>query len=41
MSVGGLPEDTVQHMLMLMEKQRGMYEADPSRSWYACGTSPR
>lgn len=29
MGVGGLPELTVQHMLMFMEKLRGMYEADP------------
>lgn len=29
MSVGGLPEHTVQHMLMFMDKLRGMYEADP------------
>jgi hypothetical protein len=29
MSVGGLPERTVQHMLSFMEKLRGMYEADP------------
>jgi hypothetical protein len=29
MSVGGLPEPTVQHMLMFMERLRGMYEADP------------
>ncbi len=29
MSVGGLPEGTVQHMLSFMEKLRGMYEADP------------
>lgn len=29
MSVGGLPEHTVQHMLGFMEKLRGMHEADP------------
>jgi hypothetical protein len=29
MSVGGLPERTVQHMLTFMEKLRGMHEADP------------
>jgi hypothetical protein len=29
MSVGGLPERTVQHMLSFMEKLRGMHEADP------------
>jgi hypothetical protein len=29
MSVGGLPEDTVQHMLIFMEKLRGMYKTDP------------
>ncbi len=29
MSVGGLPEVTVQHMLAFMEKLRGMHEADP------------
>lgn len=29
MSVGGLPEQTVQHMVTFMEKLRGMYEADP------------
>jgi hypothetical protein len=29
MSVGGLPEHTVQHMLAFMEKLRGMHEADP------------
>jgi hypothetical protein len=28
-SVGRLPEQTVQHMLMFMDKLRGMYEADP------------
>jgi hypothetical protein len=29
MSVGGLPDHTVQHMLTFMERLRGMYEADP------------
>jgi hypothetical protein len=29
MSVGGLPEQTVQHMLKFMEGLRGMYEVDP------------
>jgi len=29
MSVEGLPEHTVQHMLMFMGKLRGMHEADP------------
>ncbi len=29
MSVGGLPEQTVRHMLGFMDKLRGMYEADP------------
>jgi hypothetical protein len=29
MSVQGLPEQTVQHMLSFMEKLRGMHEADP------------
>jgi hypothetical protein len=29
MSVGGLPGHTVQHMLMFMEKLRGMHAADP------------
>ena len=29
MSVGGLPEQTVQHMLSFMEKLSGMHEADP------------
>jgi hypothetical protein len=29
MSVGGLPEHTVQNMLVFMDKLRGMYEADP------------
>jgi hypothetical protein len=29
MSVGGLPDQTVQHMLSFMEKLRDMYEADP------------
>lgn len=29
MSVGGLPETTVRHMLTFMDKLRGMYEADP------------
>ena len=29
MSVGGLPEHTVRHMLTFMDKLRGMYEADP------------
>ena len=29
MSVGGLPEHTVQHMLMFMEQLRDMHEADP------------
>ena len=29
MGVGGLPDDTVQHMLAFMEKLRGMYEVDP------------
>jgi hypothetical protein len=29
MSVGGLPEPTVQHMLTFMDKLRGMYEVDP------------
>ncbi len=29
MSVGGLPEDTVQHMLRFMEELHGMYKADP------------
>jgi hypothetical protein len=29
MSVEGLPERTVRHMLSFMEKLRGMYEADP------------
>src|ERR1700742_1257223 len=29
MSVQGLPEETVQHMLGFMEKLRGMHEADP------------
>ncbi|MDX6345013.1 MAG: hypothetical protein QOH87_5151 [Trebonia sp.] len=29
MSVGGLPEQTVQHMLKFMESLRGMYEVDP------------
>ena len=28
-SVQGLPEVTVQHMLKFMEKLRGMYETDP------------
>jgi hypothetical protein len=30
MSVGGLPGHTVQHMLMFMDKLRGMHEADAS-----------
>ena len=38
---GKYVEDTVQHMLMFMEKLRGRYEAAPSRLRYACGTSPR
>jgi hypothetical protein len=29
MSVGGLPEQTVGHMLTFMQKLRGMYETDP------------
>jgi hypothetical protein len=29
MSVKGLPERTVRHMLTFMEKLRGMYEDDP------------
>jgi hypothetical protein len=29
MSVGGLPEHTVRHMLTFMDKLRGMYDADP------------
>jgi hypothetical protein len=29
MSVAGLPEQTVRHMLMFMEKLRGMYRDDP------------
>jgi hypothetical protein len=29
MSVQGLPEQTVQHMLSFMERLRGMHEADP------------
>ena len=29
MSVQGLPEETVQHMLGFMEKLRGMHETDP------------
>jgi hypothetical protein len=29
MSVGGLPEVTVEHMLEFMEKLRGMHETDP------------
>jgi hypothetical protein len=29
MSVGGLPEHTVKHMLMFMERLRGMHETDP------------
>jgi hypothetical protein len=29
MSVGALPEPTVEHMLTFMEKLRGMHEADP------------
>jgi hypothetical protein len=29
MSVGGLPEQTVQHMLKFMESLRSMYEVDP------------
>lgn len=29
MSVKGLPERTVQHMLMFMEKMRGMHHDDP------------
>jgi hypothetical protein len=29
MSVGGLPELTVEHMLAFMEKLRGMHEVDP------------
>ena len=29
MSVRGLPERTVQHMLVFMEKLRGMYNDDP------------
>jgi hypothetical protein len=29
MSVTGLPERTVQHMLMFMEKLRGMHQDDP------------
>jgi hypothetical protein len=29
MSVGGLPEHTVQHMLTFMEKLRGMYHDGP------------
>jgi hypothetical protein len=29
MSVGGLPEHTVRHMVSFMEKLRGMYEVDP------------
>jgi hypothetical protein len=29
MSVEGLPRHTVQHMLMFMDKLRGMHEADP------------
>jgi hypothetical protein len=28
-SVGGLPEHTVKHMMMFMEKLRDMHEADP------------
>lgn len=33
-----LPENTVQHMLMFMEKLRGSTRLDPSRLRYACGT---
>jgi hypothetical protein len=29
MSVGKLPEETVQHMVSFMEKLRGMHEVDP------------
>jgi hypothetical protein len=29
MSVEGLPEETVGHMLMFMDKLHGMYETDP------------
>jgi hypothetical protein len=29
MSVQSLPKDTVRHMLMFMDKLRGMYETDP------------
>jgi hypothetical protein len=29
MSVGGLPDGTMQHMLLFMKKLRGMYDADP------------
>ena len=29
MSVGGLPEQTVENMLKFMDKLRGMYQADP------------
>jgi hypothetical protein len=29
MSVGDLPEETVQHMLGFMEKLRGMHDVDP------------
>jgi hypothetical protein len=29
MSVENLPEQTVQHMLMFMDKLRGMWESDP------------
>jgi hypothetical protein len=29
MSVGGLPEQTVENMVKFMDKLRGMYEADP------------
>jgi hypothetical protein len=29
MAVGGLPEETVEHMLKFMKSLRGMYEADP------------
>ena len=29
MSVGKLPEETVQHMVSFMERLRGMHEADP------------
>ena len=29
MSVGGLPEQTVENMLKFMDKLRAMYEADP------------